>query len=66
MTETTHTSHPGQENWTEQKAILKAKFSILSGNGLNYSDGNKDELLNKIQIKLGKTKEELLKIISSI
>lgn len=66
MTDTTSTNLPGKENWTEQKAILKAKFSILSDNGLNYSDGNKDELLKKIQIKLGKTKEEVLKIITSV
>lgn len=66
MTNTTSTPHPYKENWIEQKAILKAKFSILSETGLNYEDGKNDELLNKIQIKLGKTKEELLKIISSI
>lgn len=66
MTNTTSTPHPHKENWTEQKAILKAKFSILSDNAFNYEDGKKDELLSKIQIKLGKTKEELLKIISAI
>lgn len=66
MTDTPITPQAYKENWTEQKAILKAKFSILSDNAFNYEDGKKDELLSKIQIKLGKTKEELLKIISAI
>lgn len=52
--------------WTEQKAILKGKISNLEDIALNYTNGKKDEVLNKMQIKFGKTKEEILKIISTL
>jgi uncharacterized protein YjbJ (UPF0337 family) len=53
-------------NWSEQKAKLKAKFPTLTDADLQYADGKKDEMLTKVQTKLGKTKEELTKIISSL
>jgi uncharacterized protein YjbJ (UPF0337 family) len=31
-----------------------------------FAEGKKDEMMGKLQIKLGKTKEELHKIISSL
>jgi uncharacterized protein YjbJ (UPF0337 family) len=31
-----------------------------------FLDGKKDEMLGKLQVKLGKTKEELHKIIGSL
>ncbi|MGV8964617.1 MAG: CsbD family protein [Candidatus Saccharimonadaceae bacterium] len=51
-------------NWNEQKGILKQKFAVLTDNDLMYEDGKKDEMLGKLQIKLGKTKDELDKIMS--
>lgn len=54
-----------KENWTEQKNRIKAKFLILTDAGLNHTDEKKDEILKKLQIKFGKTKDELLKIIST-
>jgi uncharacterized protein YjbJ (UPF0337 family) len=53
-------------NWNEQKGRLKQKFAILTDNDLLFEEGRKDEMLGKIQIKLGKTKEELEKIISAL
>jgi uncharacterized protein YjbJ (UPF0337 family) len=53
-------------NWDEQKGKLKQKFAILTDNDLMFGVGKKEEMLGKIQIKLGKTKEELLKIIASL
>jgi len=53
-------------NWNEQKGKLKQKFAELTDNDLMYEEGKKDEWLGKLQIKLGKTKEELTKIISSL
>lgn len=50
----------------KKKAKLKAKFTILTDADLNYEDGKKDEMLNKVQVKLGKTKEELAKIIAAL
>lgn len=53
-------------NWKEQKAKLKQKFAALIDNDLLFKDGKKDELLGRLQIKLGKTKEELQSIIESL
>ncbi|HQV85134.1 MAG: CsbD family protein [Chitinophagaceae bacterium] len=53
-------------NWNETKGKLKQKFADLTDNDLMYTEGKKDEMLGKLQIKLGKTKEELHKIIEAL
>jgi uncharacterized protein YjbJ (UPF0337 family) len=53
-------------NWDEQKGKLKQLFATLTDDDLLFAEGKKDEMLGRIQIKLGKTKEELHKIISDI
>ena len=53
-------------NWNEQKGKLKQKFATLTDNDLMYVQGQKDEMLGKLQIKLGKTKEELAEIIKAL
>jgi uncharacterized protein YjbJ (UPF0337 family) len=53
-------------NWNEQKGKLKKKFANLTDNDLMFAEGKKDEMLGKLQIKLGKTKEELHKLIAAL
>lgn len=53
-------------NWNEQKGKLKQQFATLTDNDLLFEEGKKDEMLGRIQIKLGKTKEELHNVISSL
>jgi uncharacterized protein YjbJ (UPF0337 family) len=53
-------------NWDEQKGKLKQKFATLADNDLMFAEGKKEEMMGKLQIKLGKTKEELHKLISSL
>jgi uncharacterized protein YjbJ (UPF0337 family) len=53
-------------NWNEKKGKLKQKFAVLTDNDLMYEEGKKDEMYGKLQIKLGKTKEELKKIIGEL
>jgi len=53
-------------NWNEQKGKLKQKFAALTDNDLLFAEGKKDEMMGKLQIKLGKTKEELHKIIQAL
>jgi uncharacterized protein YjbJ (UPF0337 family) len=53
-------------NWNEQKGKLKQKFANLTDNDLLFAEGKKDEMLGKLQIKLGKSKEELQKIIAAL
>ena len=50
-------------NWNEQKGKLKQKFAALIDSDLLFAEGKKEEMLGKLQVKLGKTKEELHQII---
>ena len=53
-------------DWEVQKGKLKQKFAKLTDNDLLFLDGKKDEMLGRIEKKLGKTKAELKKIIESL
>lgn len=53
-------------NWNEQKGKLKQKFATLTDNDLLFEEGKKDEMFGRVQIKLGKTKEELDTIIADL
>ena len=55
-----------KENWEEQKSKLKQKFAILLENDFLFDEGKKEEMLGKLQIKLGKSREELQKIIEAL
>lgn len=54
------------ESWNERKGKLKQKFGFLTENDLVFEEGKKEEMLTKLQIKLGKTKDELRKIVASL
>jgi uncharacterized protein YjbJ (UPF0337 family) len=53
-------------NWNEQKGKLKQKFAALTDNDLLFAKGKKEEMLGKLQVKLGKSKDEMNKIISAL
>jgi uncharacterized protein YjbJ (UPF0337 family) len=53
-------------NWDQQKGKLKQKFATLTDNDLLFAEGKKEEMFGRLQTKLGKTKEELHNIISSL
>lgn len=53
-------------NWNELKGKLKQQFAQLTDDDLMFEEGKKDELYGKLQIKLGKTKEEMHKIIEML
>ncbi len=53
-------------NWNELKGKLKQQYAHLTDDDLLYTEGKKDELYGRLQIKLGKTKEELKNIIDSL
>jgi len=55
-----------QGNWNEIKGKLKQKFATLTDNDLLLIEGKQDELLGRLQIKLGKTKEEIHAIIGDL
>ena len=53
-------------NWYVQRAGLKKKFPVLTDTDLLYQQGQKDVMFEKIQNKLGKTREELEEIIAAM
>ena len=54
---------PEAGSWQDIANKLIAKFSWLSEADLQFAEGKKEEMMNRIQIKLGKTRDELNKII---
>lgn len=53
-------------NWKTTKSKLKSKFAILTENDLLFADGMKEVMIGRLQIKLGKTREELNKILAAL
>jgi uncharacterized protein YjbJ (UPF0337 family) len=53
-------------NWNEQKGKLKQKFGFLTDNDLMFEEGKEDEMMGRLQIKLGKTKDDLKKFIAEL
>jgi uncharacterized protein YjbJ (UPF0337 family) len=46
-------------NWNEIKGKLKQKYGQLTDDDLTFAEGKDDELLGRLQQRLGKSKEEL-------
>ena len=53
-------------NWNQTKGKLKQKFARLTDSDLLLVEGKQDEMLGRLQSKLGKTKEEIHRIISEL
>jgi uncharacterized protein YjbJ (UPF0337 family) len=53
-------------NWNVTKGKLKQQYATLTDNDLLLVEGKHNELLGRLQAKLGKTKEELYKLISGL
>jgi uncharacterized protein YjbJ (UPF0337 family) len=53
-------------NWEEFKGKMKQKYAELTDDDFTYAEGKKDEIMGKLQAKLGKTKEEVHKIIDEM
>ena len=51
-------------NWNETAGKLKQQFANLTDDDLLFAKGKEEELWGRLQTKLGKTKEQLHKIIS--
>ena len=46
-------------NWNEIKGKLKQKYGQLTDQDLMFAEGKEDELLGRLQKRLGKTKDDL-------
>ena len=45
--------------WNEIKGKLKQKYGQLTDDDLMFAEGKEDELLGRLQKRLGRTKDEL-------
>jgi len=46
-------------NWNEIKGKAKSQYADLTDDDLLYEEGKDDELLGRLQKKIGKTKQEV-------
>ncbi|MCB0662484.1 MAG: CsbD family protein [Saprospiraceae bacterium] len=53
-------------NWNEIKGKIKQEYGQLTDDDLTYAEGQEDELIGRLQSKLGKTKEEVKDFIDAI
>jgi uncharacterized protein YjbJ (UPF0337 family) len=53
-------------NWNEIKGKLKQKYGQLTDDDLTFAQGKEDELLGRLQQRLGKDKEELRRTIEEM
>lgn len=49
-----------KEKWTSYKDKIKQAHPELADHDLQYEEGKDEELLSRLQEKLGKTKKEIL------
>jgi uncharacterized protein YjbJ (UPF0337 family) len=53
-------------NWDEVKGKLKQKFAQLTDQDLLFAEGKDDELLGRLEKKLGKKKDDIRRLIAQI
>ena len=53
-------------SWNEVKGKLKQKYAQLTDDDLTFAEGKDEELLGRLQQKLGKSKEELRREVESL
>jgi uncharacterized protein YjbJ (UPF0337 family) len=53
-------------SWNEVKGKLKQKYGQLTDDDLTFAEGKDEELLGRLQQKLGKAKEDLRREIESL
>lgn len=51
--------------WNIAKGKLKQKYGDLTDDDLTYTEGKSDELLGRLKVKTGETKEQLKKMIDN-
>jgi uncharacterized protein YjbJ (UPF0337 family) len=52
--------------WNEVKGKLKQKYGQLTDDDLTFTEGKEDELLGRMQSRLGRTKEDIRKELAEM
>jgi uncharacterized protein YjbJ (UPF0337 family) len=53
-------------NWNETKGKIKQAYGDLNDDDLKYEEGKDDELVGRLQKKMGKTKEDVIRWIEGL
>lgn len=53
-------------NWKEISGKLKQRYANLTDDDVLFTEGKEEELLGRLQQKIGTTKEELRKVIAKL
>jgi len=53
-------------DWNTTKGKIKQAYGDLTDDDLKYEEGKDDELVGRLQTKMGKTKDEVVKWIESL
>jgi len=53
-------------NWNQLKGKVKQAHSSLTDDDLRYEEGKDEELLGRLQKKLGKSRDDLIKWLKSL
>ncbi|HLN52977.1 MAG TPA: CsbD family protein [Lentimicrobium sp.] len=53
-------------NWNELKGKLKQRYAELTDDDLIYEEGREDELIGRLQKKLGKTDREVRETLRNL
>jgi hypothetical protein len=53
-------------NWDETKERLKEKIITLTDDNLLFVKEKQEKLLSRLEVKLGQTREAIIKIISKL
>jgi hypothetical protein len=57
------TSRTPDELWAIQKAKLKLRFTHLNDEDFHYDYGKKDQMMTRLQLMLGKSREDLNRLL---
>ena len=52
--------------WNEWKGKIKQEYADWTDDDLKYEEGQEDELLGRLQQKLGKTKDDVVSWLRSL
>ena len=53
-------------NWNELKGKAKKEYADLTDDDLLYEEGKDDEMVGRLQQKLGKTRQEVIDWLNSL
>ena len=53
-------------SWNETKKKLKQKFVTITDSDLLLAEGKQDQIFSRLESKLGKTKDEIINLISRL